>query len=217
MDDESRQQAEEWAAGISTQALDWTWRAFDRLMADFLNHVDTNLRLDQLERDLTRNHFSEIQKLWARETEGESSIEPHHEYPELETRAPAPAKPPAYDIAFVWRANRRVAFPIEAKIAPTPGTLASYLGDTAKFTSGTAAPLIGEGAQIAYLLTGTANDFFTNLSTGLQMALHTVSEFPNRPHRVSSHSRTTAPDLRLHHMPMFCGSQKEHILPELAE
>ena len=142
--------------------------------------------------------------LWAQETGGECAFTPHHEYPELETRSPAPAKPPAYDIAFVWNANPRIAWPIEAKVVPTPGTLADYLGDVKKFTDGIAAPLSGVGAQIAYLLTGTTDDFFNNLSTRLSITLQTLAEFSSRAHRVSSHTRNGIPDLELHHMAMFC-------------
>lgn len=211
MDDESCRQAENWAAGIKNQAFDWTWRAFDALRANVLGRVNLNQPLDQLERDLARLHFSEIQTLWAKETGGECAFAPHHEYPELETRSPAPAKPPAYDIAFVWNDNQRVALPIEAKVVPTPGTLAQYLKDTAKFTRGTAAPFTGEGAQIAYLLTGTTDGFFTKLGNGLMSQLQPLPEFTDRPHRMSSHTRKTAPDLRLHHMAMFCGREQTQI------
>lgn len=207
MDDESRRQAEDWAAGASNQVLDWTWRAFDALHANVLSRVDMTQPLDQLERDLARHHFSEIQTLWAKDTGGECAFHPHHEYPELETRSAAPAKPPAYDIAFVWNTNPRIAWPIEAKVVPTPGILAEYLGDVKKFTDGIAAPLVGEGAQIAYLLSGGASDFFSNLSVKLALQLQDVPEFSTRPHRVGQHARTTAPDLWLHHMVMRCLSQ----------
>ena len=40
MDDESRQQAQEWANGITSQVLDWTWRAFDIVRAGTLGSVD---------------------------------------------------------------------------------------------------------------------------------------------------------------------------------
>ena len=166
--------------------------------------VDLTQPLEQLERDLARHHFREINMFWAQETGGECAFTPHHEYPELETRSPAPAKPPAYDIAFVWNANPRIAWPIEAKVVPTPGTLADYLGDVKKFTDGIAAPLSGVGAQIAYLLTGTTDDFFNNLSTRLSIPLQTLAEFSSRAHRVSSHTRNGIPDLELHHMAMFC-------------
>src|ERR1035437_4145539 len=203
MDDESRQQAQEWANGITSQVLDWTWRAFDMVRAGALGNVDLTQPLEQLERDLARHHFCELNMLWAQETGGECAFTPHHEYPELETRSPAPARPPAYDIAFVWNANRRIAWPIEAKVVPTPATLADYLGDVKKFTDGIAAPLSGIGAQIAYLLTGTTDDFFNNLSTRLSLPLQTLAEFSARAHRVSSHTRKSSPDLELHHMAMF--------------
>lgn len=204
MDDESRQQANDWATSISIQALDWTWRSFDVLRENLLSRVDMNAQFDQLERDLTRNHFAEIQAIWAKETGGESSIEPHAEYPEMETRAPAPAKPPAYDIAFVWKQNRRVALPIEAKVVPTPTTLAAYLGDTAKFENGIAAPLVGHGAQIAYLLTGSSDNFFSNLSAKLASLFERVTEFADRAHRTTQHSRAPADSLTLHHLAMHC-------------
>lgn len=111
MDDESRQQAQEWANGITSQVLDWTWRAFDMLRAGALGSVDLTQPLEQLERDLARHHFREINMLWAQETSGECAFTPHHEYPEHETRSTARAKPPAYDIAFVWNANPRIACP----------------------------------------------------------------------------------------------------------
>lgn len=205
---DSRQQAQEWAGGVATQVLDWTWLAFDSLRTNVLSRIDLNQPLEQLERDLTSHHFREIQQLWAHETGGYSAICPHHELPEMATRSVAPARPPAYDIAFVWNDNPRVAWPIEAKAVPTTGTLAPYLGDTAKFTVGTAAPFVGEGAQIAYLLAGPTDDFFANLSTGLSSQLQSPPEFADRPHRTSLHTRKTAPDLRLHHMAMLCRSDR---------
>jgi hypothetical protein len=204
MDDESRQQAQEWANGITSQVLDWTWRAFDMVRVGALASVDLTQPLEQVERDLARHHFREINILWAQETSGECAFTPHHEYPEMETRSPAPAKPPAYDIAFVWNANPRIAWPIEAKVVPTPGTLADYLDDVKKFTDGIAAPLSGIGAQIAYLLTGTTDDFFDSLGIRLSLPLQTLAEFSARAHRVSSHTRKSSPNLELHHMAMFC-------------
>ena len=204
MDEESHRVAQEWARGATSQILDWTWRGFDALHANLLSRINLQQPLEQLERDLTSKHFIEINLLWAQETGGYPTIVPHPEYPENETRPPAPGKPPAYDFAFVWRDNERVTWPIEAKVIPTERTLADYLADTVKFTSGTAAPLTGEGAQIAYLLTGTAAGFFANLA-----AHHPLKAAPNlssRPHRVSGHPRNPAPDLRLHHLVMFCGS-----------
>lgn len=212
MDDDSRQQAQKWASEFANQLLDWTWRAFDTLHADVLSRVDLSQPLEQMERDLTSLHFREIQRIWERETEGYSAFAPQPEWPEMATRSPAPAKPPAYDIAFVWNDNQRIAWPIEAKVVRTTGTLAEYVKDTEKFTGGVAAPFVGEGAQIAYLLTGTTDEFFSNLNAGISITLQEVPEFSDRPHRVSFHARASAPDLRLHHMVMCCGSNKEDSL-----
>lgn len=204
LDGDSLTQAEEWAKTSAFQILDWTWRAFDALQANVLSGADLTKPLEQLERDLAQLHFGEILSLWARETGGECAYSPRHEHPEFETRSPAPAKPPAYDIAFVVNLNSRIAWPIEAKVLKTPGTLSDYLGDTAKFENGIAAPLVGEGAQIAYLLTGTADEFFANLATRLSSPLEPVPNFSTRAHRVSSHARNRIPDLQLHHMAMKC-------------
>jgi hypothetical protein len=217
MDVESHQQAQEWAGAASLQVLDWTWRAFDALRTNVLNRIDLRQPLEQLERDLTSHHFREIQKLWTRETDGYSAFAPQHEWSEMATRSPAPAKPPANDIAFVWNDNQRVAWPIEAKVVSTVAALAKYLQDTAKFTNGKAAPFVGEGAQIAYLLSGLADSFFLNLSN--HFTLEVVNEFANRSHRCSRHKRTSAPALLLHHMAMLCISCDEShpVLPGFDE
>lgn len=206
MDDESRRQAEVWASGVTIQVLDWTWRAFDVFHAGVLRHVNIRQPLDQLERDLTSKHFIEIQRIFAAETDGLSSIIPHHEFPENESRPRGSGKPPASDISFVWYENQRVSWPIEAKVLPTPRTLADYLRDTKKFTDGIAAPLSGAGAQIAYILTGTTDEFFNNLGGRFSLPLQIVPEFATRAHRASSHRRDRLPELQLHHMAMLLAS-----------
>jgi hypothetical protein len=194
-----------WAESVATQVLDWTWRAFDALRTEHLLRIDLSQPLEQLERDLTSQHFIEIQLIVGRETGGYSAFVPHHEWPENASRSSAMAKPPAYDLAFVSLDNRRWAWPIEAKVVPTPGRLSEYLEDVqGKFIRCVAAPLIGEGALIAYLLTEETSKVFENLAQRLNQTLELVSEFRDRPHRISRHSRVDAPDLRLHHMLMQC-------------
>lgn len=167
--------------------------------------VDLTQPLEQLERDLTRNHFIEIQELFKLETDGFSSFVPVPEWPEMESRTSPSAKPPAYDLAFVSLTNRRWAWPIEAKVVPSPTRLAKYLKDVDdKFVAGIAAPLVGEGAMIGYLLTPETTLVFENLAKRLGQALEPVPEFRDRQHRVSYHPRVRAPRLRLHHMLMEC-------------
>ena len=193
-----------WARSVATQVLDWTWRAFDALRTNHhLALVDLSQPLEQLERDLTRNHFIEIQKLFHTETDGFSSFVPLHEWPETESRRSAQAKPPSYDLAFVSLDNRRWVWPLEAKVVSSPGQLAEYLKDVNdKFIGCIAAPLVGEGAMIAYLLTNETTTFLENLTERLGQTLEPVPAFSRRPHRVSHHSRDAAPNLRLHHLSM---------------
>jgi hypothetical protein len=115
-----------WAASISVQILGWTWRAFDSLRSNHLSRIDMTLPMDQIERDLTRNHFTHINTLWAQDTEGYSSFTPHHEYPEMESLTSSAAKPPAYDLAFVATNNPRWAWPMEAKVVTSSGALTTF-------------------------------------------------------------------------------------------
>ncbi|MCY2966141.1 MAG: hypothetical protein NT069_21345 [Planctomycetota bacterium] len=207
--DESRL-ASDWSRSATVQALDWTWRAFDAMLDSILKEVNLENPLEQLERDLTQSHFSEIQTIWAKETGGFSSVRPHHEWPEMESRITANAKPPAYDLAFVCDENRRWAWPIEAKVVKSPGRISEYLGDVRnKFLTGIAAPLSGDGAMIAYLLAGEAVTLFENVSRELSCLLQTADGFAQRAHRTSDHDRTPAPRLRLHHLAMECSRRSE--------
>lgn len=199
-------EARRWADDVGVQVLDWMWRSFDRLKARELSKVDLSQPLEQLERSLTGAHFIELNALWAQETGGYSSITPTPEWSEMETRPAAPGKPPAYDFAFVFCANQRFVWPIEAKVVPTPRRVSEYLSDVAKFVSGVAAPLIGEGGLIAYLLRGSEVEFAGVIEGKLKQPLTTpaIAAFVSRAHRVSEHKRSSAPRLRLHHLVMLC-------------
>jgi hypothetical protein len=201
-DEAAQAMASEWVSSMTMRALDYTWRGYDSLCKK-LHQIDFSQKIEQLERSLTGNHFAEIQRIWARETGGEATFFPHHENPEMETRSSASAKPPAYDLAFVCDANRRYIWPIEAKVIITPGALAPYLGDVVKFTKGTAAPLVGSGGLIAYLRSGTTEDFFSQLQTALHQTLSEYSSLSHRSHKTSVHERTIAPRIVLHHMAML--------------
>lgn len=158
-----------------------------------------------MERDLTRNHFVQIQVLFAAETDGYAALVPHHEFPEMESRTSPSAKPPAYDLAFVSTSNQRWAWPVEAKVVRSADRLGEYLKDVNdKFLGGIAAPLVGEGAMIAYLLTNDTIAVVENLANRLKQPLQTIPEFRDRPHRLSRHMRAMAPELRLHHLLMEC-------------
>ena len=194
-----------WARSVTLQVLDWTWRAFDRLRSKHLSRIDVTQPLEQLERDLVRQHFMEIQMLFVAESDGYSTIVPQHEWPEMESRSSAAAKPPAYDLAFVSVANQRWAWPIEAKVIPSPGTWGEYLKDVhGKFVAGIAGPLTGEGGMLGYLLFSDGSAVLRPLEERLGQRMESLTALRGRLHRMSRHSRKNAPELCLHHMLMIC-------------
>ena len=195
-----------WARGVAVQVLGWSWQAYDELARDIAT-VDLTQPLEQLERNLTELHFYRIQRLWAKDTDGFCSVQPGHEMPELLSRSSAAAKPPAYDLGFVHTEQPLWKWPIEAKLLPGPAALAEYLKDVrGKFETGIAAPVVGEGGMIGYLLKGKHELVLDNLAKELAQELAVLSEFSTRPHRISQHVRAGKPTLRLHHMIMVMAS-----------
>ena len=196
-----------WAVGISSQVLSWMWRAFDSMRNSLFPRIDFTRDPEQLERDLTRNHFVEIQLLFGTETSGYASFVPVHEWPELETRSSSQAKPPAYDFAFIYPDDRRWAWPAEAKVVTSSSALGEYMKDVnEKFIRGVAAPLVGEGAMIAYLISCDADSVLSGIESRLGQRLQPVPKFVDRQHKCSSHGRENAPNIRLHHLMMVCDS-----------
>lgn len=98
---------------------------------------------------------------------------------EHETMAAQPAQPPQYDLAFVWRADERVMWPLEAKVMPTPNTIAPYAAD-----------VTGEsGAMLGYLLTGSTTATFEQIATKMNIQLRVTAASAARAERVSQHQR----------------------------
>lgn len=194
----------EWAAGVSGRVLEWTWVSFERLKAKSFRNVDFSLPIVQLERALTQLHCLELQFVIIEESDGYCSFTAMHESDEFESLKSATAKPPANDIGFIHRDHCRWIWPIEAKVVPTVKSLADYLSDVDKFKNGVAAPLVGEGAVIGYLLAGLTKDFLDNVAKH-GGALSDVDGYSNERHRCSLHDRSAPyPKLRLHHMAMSC-------------
>lgn len=164
------------------------WAGYDLLMKEVLEDIDWNLAVEDLERQIT-------QLLEPRIRESFSGYEPYdcqHGTYESETRKPSPAQPPEYDIAFVLKGNSRLKWPIEAKYIPTAQSCAAYIEDMRKnFLTGRYGPFTGEGAMVAYLRKGTAKDFFNRIKEGVPCELSIHSNFRSRPHRCSSHIRST--------------------------
>jgi hypothetical protein len=199
--------ANEWAKDGFLMMLEWVWEAWDRVQSADLSRVNFQQPLEEVERDLTSNHAIWINRIYARETGGYCAVTPQHEYPERESRPPPPGRSPAYDLAFVWRENSRIAWAIEAKVLKTDRNLAPYERDVTKFLSGKAAPFVCQGGIIAYLISGNAEDFHDGVRKKLRTKFDSIERFPTRPHRSSKHRRKKHPELELHHMVMECCTQ----------
>jgi hypothetical protein len=161
------------------------WAGYDSLRRE-QPHIDTA----DLERSIT-------QLLEPRMKDAMTGDEPfylQHGPFERETKAPSPAQPPEYDLAFILRAEERIMWPLEAKVLETPRSLAAYVRDVRQeFLTCRYAPFANSGAMIGYLLSGTAENALQHIVRSLGCALEAVPTFEGRPNRVSAHSRTVPP------------------------
>jgi len=139
-----------------------------------------------LERSITERLESCIQESMS----GDEPFTVQHGPYERETKLPAPAQPPQYDIAFVFRADPRVMWPLEAKVLETPRAVAAYVHDVnEQYLTCRYAPFSASGAMVGYLLTGNAADVFTTLSGRLACSLEPSVHHVERMERYSDHVR----------------------------
>jgi hypothetical protein len=175
-------QACNWMRRPAAVLLRMIWSAYDAMLFDrpFIDGRDLERSITQLLEPRIRNSMS-----------GDEPFYIQHGPFERETMAKPPAQPPAYDLAFVLRADERVMWPLEAKVLETPNQLASYHRDIQQeFLTCRYAPFSMSGAMLGYLLSGTAEDALTAIEAKLGCVLETVAEFPTRPTRVSRHARS---------------------------
>lgn len=170
----------------SAVLLQLVWQGIDALAVD-LRAADLTGPLDDLERDLTQL----LEKRIRRAMSGHEAFELQHGPFERESRLPAPAQPPTYDLAFSLRANERVMWPVEAKVLPTPNKIGPYVRDVRQeFLTCRYSPFSREAAMVGYLLTGGAEEVFANVATALEVPLASHPQFRGRNHRTSEHQRT---------------------------
>lgn len=170
-----------WMKHPADTLLPLVWTAYGRM-----NHDRPMVDGRDLERSIS-------QLLEPRLRDAMSGFEPfyvQHGTFERETMAKPPAQPPEYDLAFVWRADERVIWPLEAKVLETPGRLADYDRDLRKeFLTCRYAPFTASGAMIGYLLSGRAEDALDQIATRIGISLDRLSPEDARPQRVSRHVR----------------------------
>lgn len=196
--------ASNWLRDSENMMLQHVWEGFDEL---------TRTRPAFDGRDLERSITERLEACIQDSMSGYEPFTVQHGPHERETMQPPPAQPPQYDIAFVFRADSRVMWPLEAKVLKTPRTLADYLSDVnEQFLTCRYAPFSPSGAMLGYLLSGDAADVFTGLATRLGCELDTPVRYAERSGRVSIHERSVPAgkvypkDFRCHHLIMaFAG------------
>ena len=178
--------AQRWSDNAVEIMMSATWNGYGDLRADYFHCIDTTQADDELERAVTqllepciRNHLS-----------GDEPYYVQHGCYEFATRQPPPAQPPQYDIAFVLTENRKIMWPVEAKVLRTDGNIAGYVRDVREeFLTGRYAPFVNGAAMVGYLFDGRTVTALTNIERALQCQLVPFRDFDTRVHRVSVHNR----------------------------
>lgn len=171
-----------WMANPERQFITLVWQAYDhmRTSAPVVDGRDLERSITQLLEPRIRDVMS-----------GDEPFYVQHSPFERETMKPPPAQPPAYDLAFVLRADERVMWPLEAKVLETPQTVAPYVHDIEnEFLTCRYAPFSNSGAMLGYLLTGSADEAFEKIASKLNCILSPVPEHPDKPNRRSQHDRS---------------------------
>ena len=117
--------AKRWEKNYSTMLLRFVWKGYDLLYHEDLSVIDVQQAEEELERSVTQYLAPRIREVMS----GDEPFYMEHAFYEEETRAPAPAQPPQYDLAFVLHENCRIAWPLEAKVLKTDGSVSLYIKD----------------------------------------------------------------------------------------
>jgi len=174
----------EWCANQSTLLLGYVWQAYDALKTPLPPAIDQ----EDLERSITQLLEARIHQVMT----GDEPFYVQHGPYERETKMPAPAQPPQYDIAFVLLADERIMWPLEAKVLKSDRRSAAraYAADLREqFLTCRYAPFSSEAAMLGYLLSGTPEVTFGSIASSVPCILEPHGSFSNCPHRVSRHSR----------------------------
>lgn len=171
-----------WSRNQSEIILGFVWRAYDQLRRD-------NPTIDY--RDLERSISQLLEPRIHRVMSGDEPFYVLHGPYERETMKAPPAQPPQYDLAFILNAEERIMWPLEAKVLETDGAVSEYVRDIQEeFLKCRYAPFSSEGAMIAYLLSGSPDNAFHNISEKVPCKLEGHPCYSTRPQKLSRHFRS---------------------------
>lgn len=180
------QAASQHGASIVSDIVAALWAGYDSFFADVIAPLGSYPVGDEMERNLTSLLHPHVR-------DAMTGFEPYyvaHAQRENETRAPAPAQAPEYDLAFVLNANPRVCWPVEAKFLQTDGTVTAYVDEIdEQYLSCRYAPFSSSGAMLAYLFTGDPSKLLANIANSLGLPMAVPSYINGRHHRTTDHQR----------------------------
>ena len=178
--------AEQWGEDAIEVMMAATWSGYKELVRELVGKIDKGQIEEELERTITQL----LEPFIRRYLSGEEPYMVQHGCYEFATRMAPSAQPPQYDIAFVLVGNRKVMWPLEAKVLRTEGSIARYTRDIREeFLTGRYAPYVKGGAMLGYLFSGSSINVLNNIERALGCSLEQFRTFDPSEHRVSSHIR----------------------------
>lgn len=179
---------------LTNRLLTIVWEAYEVLVHEVCAKIDDwDESFDDLERQLTEELSDRIQDRLQADG-GFLPVSFRHGPFEREGRKRAPAQPRQYDLGFAYHADRRVLWPLEAKVVKGDADTVRNVGDyvdtvTGRFLSCAYAPFSPSGAMLAYLKKGNATAVLDNIGRRLECEMESYPAFATRPHRTSRHDR----------------------------
>lgn len=178
--------AKQWGEDAVEVMLAATWSGYRDLSRELVGKIDKGLIEEELERTISQL----LEPYIRRHLSGDEPYVVQHGCYEFATRMAPPAQPPQYDIAFVLVGNRKVMWPLEAKMLKTEKSIARYTRDVEKeFLTGRYVPYVKGGAMLGYLFSGSSINVLYNIERALACSLEQFRSFDPSEHRVSSHVR----------------------------
>lgn len=170
-----------WMQNFSMQFIGFVWSAYET-WRQHPPQVDPG----DLERSITQLLEPRVRDVMT----GDEPFYIQHGPYERETMKPPPAQPPEYDLAYVFRADERIMWPMEAKVLETPKKVDAYIQDiNNEFLTCRYAPFSNSGAMLGYLLSGDPGNAFDEINEKLGCPLEPILDYPDNPNRLSQHHR----------------------------
>lgn len=206
--------AQRWNSDAIKILWTYVWKGWNSYCINTLSKVDLLDSDEELERIITQDLELDIRDAMSKD----EPFSIQHERYEPEQKSPSPARPKQPDLSFVWRINRRVTYPIEAKVlrSDSKSGVREYVEEISEnFLKCRYAPFSSEGGMLGYLIKGNSTRVFQNIEEKIPCILSDHPDFLDRDHKVSDHNRTVLPgktypkNFRCHHLILNLQSTKK--------